>query len=183
MTTRKSMSKRLRFDVFKRDGFTCQYCGAHPPAVLLHVDHITPVAGGGENDIDNLVTSCAPCNLGKSDVPLSVVPKTLSEKAHEVAEREEQLRGYQQILTAVRDRLEDEAFEIAYAIFPHKKGEPVRKDWLQSIKMFLKRLGFHEVHEAAEKADSLNKYSPNTTFKYFCGVCWKKIKRMESSDE
>lgn len=26
---RKSISKKLRFDVFKRDGFKCQYCGAH----------------------------------------------------------------------------------------------------------------------------------------------------------
>ncbi len=30
------ISKRLRFEVFKRDGFVCQYCGNHPPAVVLH---------------------------------------------------------------------------------------------------------------------------------------------------
>ena len=32
---REAVSKKRRFDVFKRDGFTCQYCGATPPGVLL----------------------------------------------------------------------------------------------------------------------------------------------------
>lgn len=44
---RKAISKKTRFDVFKRDGFTCQYCGAHPPEVVLHIDHIIAVAEGG----------------------------------------------------------------------------------------------------------------------------------------
>jgi len=50
------MSKRLRFEVFKRDRFVCQYCGGQPPEVILVVDHIEPVAGGGANSIDNLIT-------------------------------------------------------------------------------------------------------------------------------
>lgn len=37
MTKRKSISKKVRFEVFKRDGFSCQYCGATPPGALLHV--------------------------------------------------------------------------------------------------------------------------------------------------
>jgi 5-methylcytosine-specific restriction endonuclease McrA len=41
--TRKPLSKKLRFEVFKRDGFSCQYCGAHPPDVLLEIDHVIPV--------------------------------------------------------------------------------------------------------------------------------------------
>ena len=64
---RKALSKKIRFEVFKRDSFTCQYCGAQAPDVILHADHIQPVAGGGTNDLLNLVTSCAQCNLGKSD--------------------------------------------------------------------------------------------------------------------
>lgn len=55
---RKPMSKKLRFDVFKRDGFKCMYCGAHPPAAVLEVDHIKPVADGGANRMDNLITAC-----------------------------------------------------------------------------------------------------------------------------
>ena len=35
---RKQISARIRFEIFKRDQFTCQYCGAHPPAVILQVE-------------------------------------------------------------------------------------------------------------------------------------------------
>ena len=63
MTERKPIKKSVRFEVFKRDGFVCQYCGAHPPAVILHIDHIHPVAEGGTDDFDNLITACEPCNL------------------------------------------------------------------------------------------------------------------------
>jgi hypothetical protein len=62
---RAPLSPRLRFEVFKRDRFTCQYCGHKAPDVLLHIDHLIPVAGGGTNDLLNLVTSCRDCNLGK----------------------------------------------------------------------------------------------------------------------
>lgn len=65
MTDRKPLPKKLRFEVFKRDKFTCQYCGATSPGVLLVVDHIKPVAGGGQDDLLNLATACQPCNAGK----------------------------------------------------------------------------------------------------------------------
>lgn len=68
---RISLSKRLRMEVFKRDSFTCQYCGRKAPDIILHVDHIEPVSAGGTNDIINLITSCQECNLGKSNIPLS----------------------------------------------------------------------------------------------------------------
>lgn len=63
---RKSISKSIRYDVFARDGYTCQYCGAKPPDVLLVVDHRVPVSRGGGNDLMNLIAACQPCNQGKS---------------------------------------------------------------------------------------------------------------------
>ena len=63
---RKNISKRVRFEVFKRDNFTCQYCGKSAPQVILEIDHITPVSKGGTNDVTNLVTSCKECNRGKA---------------------------------------------------------------------------------------------------------------------
>jgi hypothetical protein len=63
---RRPLSKRLRFDIFKRDEFTCQYCGHSAPHVKLHVDHLVPVRSGGTNAPWNLVTACDGCNLGKS---------------------------------------------------------------------------------------------------------------------
>jgi len=63
----KAISKKVRFEVFKRDSFKCQYCGASAPDVILEVDHIQPVAKRGKNDIMNLLTACKDCNAGKSD--------------------------------------------------------------------------------------------------------------------
>jgi 5-methylcytosine-specific restriction endonuclease McrA len=71
-----SLSKKLRFEVFKRDGFKCQYCGNHPPIVVLEVDHINPVSKGGTNEIDNLVTSCFDCNRGKGNRELTCIPQS-----------------------------------------------------------------------------------------------------------
>lgn len=62
---RKPLSKKTRFQVLQRDNFTCQYCGRSAPNVSLEVDHVVPVAKGGTNDIENLVTSCWECNIGK----------------------------------------------------------------------------------------------------------------------
>ena len=60
-----SIGPRLRFIVFKRDNFTCQYCGKKPPSVELHCDHVAPRSNGGEDTQENLITACDECNLGK----------------------------------------------------------------------------------------------------------------------
>ncbi len=72
---REAVSKRVRFLILQRDGFTCQYCGARAPDVELQVDHIHPVAAGGTVELDNLVTSCTPCNAGKSARHLIRTPR------------------------------------------------------------------------------------------------------------
>lgn len=66
---------RLRWEVLSRDNFTCRYCGrsqARYPGLELHVDHVVPWSKGGETTIENLVTACQDCNLGKSDSALLV---------------------------------------------------------------------------------------------------------------
>jgi hypothetical protein len=90
---REGISKRVRFEVFKRDSFTCQYCGKGAPDVILHIDHINPVAGGGGSDILNLVTSCIDCNLGKGARELSDNTAIQKQRAQlaELNERREQL--------------------------------------------------------------------------------------------
>lgn len=62
-----SVSRRRRWLVLERDGFTCRYCGRSAPNVELEVDHVHPVAAGGSDDPDNLVTACYDCNRGKTD--------------------------------------------------------------------------------------------------------------------
>ena len=63
---RPPIPKGLRYDVLRRDGFRCQYCGRSvEDGVKLHLDHKVPVARGGPTTIDNLITACESCNLGK----------------------------------------------------------------------------------------------------------------------
>lgn len=62
---RAGLRPKDRFAILERDHYTCQYCGAKAPDVQLEVDHIKPVSKGGTNDLDNLTTACAECNIGK----------------------------------------------------------------------------------------------------------------------
>lgn len=90
---RKSISKKTRFEIFKRDKFTCQYCGRMAPDVVLEIDHIKPVCDGGNNNQLNLLTSCFECNRGKGKVKLdddSSIKKQ-QEQLKLLAERREQL--------------------------------------------------------------------------------------------
>jgi hypothetical protein len=65
--SREPIPAGLRFAVLRRDGFRCAYCGqGEPEGVQLHIDHIVPVARGGRTELENLVTACATCNIGKS---------------------------------------------------------------------------------------------------------------------
>ncbi len=62
---RESISLSQRFQILRRDKFTCQYCGAKAPDAALHVDHVKPVVDGGDNSPANLIAACVRCNLGK----------------------------------------------------------------------------------------------------------------------
>lgn len=61
-----AVSKRLRYEILRRDNHACRYCGAAAPDVKLNVDHVIPTSLGGSDKPDNLVTACAECNSGKT---------------------------------------------------------------------------------------------------------------------
>lgn len=105
MAERKNISNKLRFEVFKRDSFMCQYCGAKSPDVVLNVDHIKPVSKGGDNDLMNLITSCFECNSGKSDRELndSAVIDVQHEQLKDLNERRAQL----EMMISWRNELQD----------------------------------------------------------------------------
>lgn len=65
---RSAMTRSLRYDIMKRDGFKCVLCGqSATDGVKLHVDHIFPVSKGGKTVKSNLRTLCEECNMGKRD--------------------------------------------------------------------------------------------------------------------
>lgn len=105
MAKRKSLTKKVRFEVFKRDSFTCQYCGAEAPNAVLHVDHVLPVKEGGDNEITNLVTACAACNMGKGARKLNDDSALARQKQqlNELNERREQIELLQQWRAGMAD--------------------------------------------------------------------------------
>lgn len=59
-----AVSKRTRYEVLKRDNYTCRYCrSAENP---ITVDHVVPIALGGTDEPSNLVAACRDCNYGKA---------------------------------------------------------------------------------------------------------------------
>lgn len=112
-----SIGKSKRFEVFARDGFTCQYCGQRPPDVVLEADHIHPVSKGGSDDIINLITSCFDCNRGKrakvisdiaprpdADLALLKVQQELAEVKRFLAAKKKLDKAKRDLCEALRER-------------------------------------------------------------------------------
>lgn len=148
---RKSLTKKTRFEVFKRDSFTCQYCGRMAPDVILEVDHINPVANGGDNEIINLITSCYDCNRGKGK-------RTLSDK-DEIKKQQEQLkelnskREQLQMMLEWRNELlkfEDEQVSPVEEIFKDNTGKKLTQRGKDLVKRWNKEFGLQEILECTE---------------------------------
>jgi 5-methylcytosine-specific restriction endonuclease McrA len=56
-----------RRNIFKRDRFTCQYCGCQPGKEELTIDHVLPRSRGGVSTWENCVLACVDCNSRKAD--------------------------------------------------------------------------------------------------------------------
>ena len=152
MAERKAIGKKLRFEVFKRDKFQCQYCGAKAPDVVLQCDHINPVSKGGENELLNLITSCKDCNAGKSDRLLDD-QSTLEKQREQLAELEERRQQLEAMLEW-RDELSRFDDEVVAVVVAHwislTPGFSVNE---QGILNFRKWLGRFEIQEVLDAMD------------------------------
>lgn len=156
MAKRKGLSKKVRFEVFKRDSFTCQYCGAKAPDTILHVDHINPVSKGGDNEIINLVTSCESCNLGKSDRLLtdSTAIEVQRAQLEALNERREQLMMMLEWRDSLKEIDEEVVCEIVERIEEYIPGHSVNDTGRKDIHKWLKKFSVIEILDAAEVASS-----------------------------
>lgn len=154
---REPISKKLRFEVFKRDTFTCQYCGAKAPDVLLHVDHIHPVAAGGKSDILNLITACVGCNLGKGARRLddrSMVERQRMQ-LEELQERREQL----EMMLQWRDESERQKIDVVGEIadrIEERGGFGPNENGRNDIRRWLRRFTVPEILAALDESFDQN---------------------------
>jgi hypothetical protein len=151
-TKRKAISKKLRFEVFKRDSFTCQYCGRSAPDVILEIDHIKPVSEGGNNGILNLITSCIECNRGKGKRKLTDQQTLKKEKAQldAMQKRREQMRLMMQWQDELLQAEEEEINYIEKVILDEAKQ--LTEKGRRGVRRCIKDFGFKEVLEAAKIA-------------------------------
>lgn len=56
-----------RRNLFRRDGYMCQYCGCKPKSEELTIDHVIPRSRGGQSTWENCVLACTRCNHSKAD--------------------------------------------------------------------------------------------------------------------
>lgn len=64
---RGKVSNKMRFAIYKRDGYRCCHCGRSGQFADLEIDHIKPIAKGGKSVYNNLQTLCKRCNKEKGD--------------------------------------------------------------------------------------------------------------------
>lgn len=154
MAERKAIGKKIRFEVFKRDSFRCQYCGRSAPDVILEVDHIIPVAEGGKNDVMNLITSCRECNRGKGKRLLTDDEVLQKQKAQldELNERRELMEMMIRWKTELRSLEAKQVEEINELIYSLTGDYELGEQGKLTILAYLKRFSFQEVYEATEIA-------------------------------
>lgn len=152
MTKRKTISKKTRFEVFKRDGFKCQYCGASAPDVLLEVDHIDPVSKNGADEMFNYITSCSSCNSGKSDRTLDDNTVLAKQRAQlqELNERRAQLEMMLSWRTGLKEIDEiqiDKAVDAWQSLVP---GYSINENGRKGLRGLVKKYGIAKVLDAIE---------------------------------
>lgn len=175
-----AISKKVRFEVFKRDGFRCGYCGQSPPSVILELDHIDPKSKGGQDEINNYLTACFDCNRGKRDIPLGKIPLKLQENLKILKEKESQLREYRRFIAKIEKRVAADFKEIGTIFTTQYPGWELSDKFNNtSLRRFLQLLPKHVVIEALYIAIHRWPTNSDRVIRYFCGVCWHKIRGTE----
>lgn len=179
-----AVSKRLRFEIFRRDNHSCRYCGAAAPDVPLRVDHVTPVALGGSDKPENLVTSCEPCNSGKS----SASP----DATHVAAVSDDALRwstAMQQAAKELRDQQTPkveyrEIFERAWNEWTWENGGKketftLPAGWKSSLDAFREAGLPQDVWpDIVEKTMTNKTVQADNLFRYACGIGWRMVREL-----
>ena len=77
-TTRGSIPKRMKQEVYRRDEHVCVYCKMKCGSEELTIDHMIPLALGGLDEMTNWVTCCRACNQRKAAQPLEKFLESLA---------------------------------------------------------------------------------------------------------
>lgn len=187
MAERKSINKKTRFEVFKRDKFTCQYCGRMSPDVVLEIDHIKPVAEGGDNSLLNLITSCRDCNRGKGKRRLDddLELKKQQEEMQILAEKREQLKMLMEWRTELSQLIQEEV-NYVYDYIQSVLGMSLNDKGKPFVMSLIKQFGINDVLDGIDI--SISQYfrgdvdSAAHALKMIGGICYNRRKTREENN-
>lgn len=149
------IGSKVRFEIFKRDLFTCQYCGRSAPEVELQIDHIVPQAKGGDDNIDNLITSCSECNYAKNDILLSDKTYTIdtiefhANNLKNIKSRKTQFKLFILYKKELEELETMEINEVASLLYEDIRVLDTR--YYHIIRNLIKKYGFNLVYSAMEQ--------------------------------
>lgn len=183
MKKRKSLSKKIRFEVFKRDKFKCQYCGSKAPDVVLEIDHIDPVANGGTNEIINLITSCFDCNRGKKARLLTddTVIQKQRKQLEIIQERREQLELMLEWKKSLTEFEDEKVIMVSDYWTSMMNPYSLNENGLKSLDKLIKKFPIEDILEAIDIANkkylvfdedgNITKESVEQAFDKVGGIC------------
>lgn len=177
-----AVTKRTRFEVLRRDNYTCRYCRSVENE--LTVDHVTPVALGGSDDPDNLVAACKDCNSGKASS--SPDATTVAQVAEDAVRWATAMQQVAKVRTGERRKVERyiAAFDKNWSLWTTTYGETFDRPagWRASIERFYQAgLPIEDLNAAADRACGNRKVNQWESFRYMCGICWNVITEMQEA--
>lgn len=166
-----AVSKRLRYEVLRRDNSTCQYCGRTAPEVKLTIDHVVPEALGGRDEPSNLVTACEPCNSGKTSAsPDATLVAKVAEDAARWAAAQRAVVS-ERLAELERNAAVHDTFDRAW-----RRDLPRPADWRHSVDNFLAAgLPMAVLLECVTKTLGRPGVSPDGAFRYMCRLAWDEV--------
>lgn len=166
-----AIPKRTRFEVLRRDNYTCRYCRSTDNP--LTIDHVTPVSLGGTDDPSNLVAACRDCNAGKSSSAPDA--QAVEQVAADALRWAEAMQKASAILAAKTNERE---LYIGAFIDAWPSYRNISDSLLASVGRFYD-LGLPEsvMRDAAQDAGS--RRGVNDRSAYFAGICWKRVQAMQ----
>jgi len=176
-----AISKRLRYEILRRDNHTCRYCGASAPDAKLTVDHVVPDALGGSNEPSNLVAACADCNSGKSSTPPdATIIDDVAADAMRWAKALEQAADMHRNARATTELAnKDFVWEIVNELPGDKVFTHMDRGYDTTILRFRDLgLSMDDMRHAIEQVPTHRLFGVSR-WKYFCGVCWAVIRERQ----
>lgn len=172
-----AVSKRTRFEVLRRDNYTCRYCRSTDGT--LTIDHVTPVALGGSDQPSNLVAACKDCNAGKSSTsPDAATLASLSDA--EIAYE----RARSKVLARIAERADQvtedhDRFEESWTKLSGNRAD-LPDDWHYSVTQWVGRgLPVGRLCDAVAIAWRRDGVPPWAKFNYMAKIAWNWIGDIE----